>query len=183
MRIRDLCQMADQSYVAQHEAELNKKYIASSDVIYSDGTNSHYIDAEGYINIENISSDTSYIIFIDQAGQVYLGIYQYIEDSKFKEIMDNLKKIRLISNGYIKKVNTDNLSTKDGLIDMNNLICSECGSKEFTQFKYVNTIGEIECRCKFCRTNYTFAPSRYYFIKSKTVVYPANKYGINVALS
>ena len=75
MRINDLCSLSDQYYIAECKEELNKKYVSSSEVIYTDGTNTRRIDEDGYIHIENV--DAEYIIFIDRDDKVYLGIYKY----------------------------------------------------------------------------------------------------------
>ena len=165
MTLKDLRCLADQCYIAEYKAELNKKYIASSEDIFTDGTNTHYVDSEGYVIIKEV--DAEYIIFLDIDSKVYLGIYKYIQDSKFKEILDGINTLRHhIGSAQIKSTKS---LPDDGLIDVNNMTCTECGSVEFSNFS-ISTAGEIECTCKKCRTKFKLIPSKYYIIKSKTII-------------
>lgn len=168
MRINDLCSFSDQYYIAECKEELNKKYVSSSEVIYTDGTNTRRIDEDGYIHIENV--DAEYIIFIDRDDKVYLGIYKYIQDSKHKEIIDELKMIRLQNKNMssAKNQSTNNIALDD-IIDINNMVCTECGSKDLSKFSTNTSTGEIECTCKVCKTKFKLVPSKYFVIKSKTI--------------
>ena len=204
MNLAQLCQLADVFYIAENKKELDQHYIASSEIIFTDGKNKHHIDADGYICIKDIDN-ANYIIFLDQDGNIYLGIYKYIQESKYKEIVDGLHHIReqlglhKHARTHIntpeeeaekppepmtdRRDHTNESIISDDLVDINNPICEECGSTEFnTPFIY-NSKYEIECVCSKCGIQYTLVPSKYYIIKSKTIYKPDNPNSITATIN
>lgn len=166
MKLQDICALVDQYYVAEYKAELNKTYIASSDTIITDGTNTSNIDEEGYINIKDV--DAEYIIFVDKHSKIYLGVYRYIKDNKFKEILDGINTLRSHIGSVLLK--PTNGTPADGLININDMTCTECGLKDFSKFSVNSSTIEIECVCKNCKTKFKLVPSKYFVIKSKTIL-------------
>ena len=167
MKLQELCSLVDQYYIAEHKAELNKRYLAMSETIITDGTNTHYVDADGYVNIKDV--DAEYIIFFDSNSKLYLGIYKYIQDNKFKEILDGINTLRRHVGNAIIKPSTNVTQLENGLVDVNNMTCTECGSTDFSKFSVSASSNEIECTCKNCKTKFKLIPSKYYIIKSKTI--------------
>lgn len=94
MTLNNLCDLFDASYIADHKSELNNGYIASSELIYSDGKFTSHINAEGYIEITSVSTESNYLIFIDNNGDIFLSVYKYLAETKFKEIIDDLNILR-----------------------------------------------------------------------------------------
>ena len=93
MILTNVCQLADVYYIADHQIDLNQRYVSLSDRIYTDGKASHHVDKEGYIIIESLIN-ASYIVFIDKSGDVCLWVYKYIPDTMYKTIMDHLNLLR-----------------------------------------------------------------------------------------
>lgn len=184
MTLSNLCSLADTYYIAEHKPELNQTYISSSEFIYSDGTFKHHINNDGYIEIGEIV-DANYVTFIDQAGNLYLAIYKYIQEIKFKEIIDRINKIRdqtgmhkhstvIVDNDSDAEppAEKDKILTNsaDGdLVNVNNMVCSICGSNKFVEPFVYDADHNITCECENCRTVYYLIPSKYYIIKSKTI--------------
>ena len=211
MNLSNLCSLADAYYVAEDRSELNQKFIDSSEIIYSDGTNSHHIDNDGYIDINNIK-DADYIVFLDQNANVFLGIYKYILEPKYKEVIDALNRLRSQTgmhkhnrtpdkekiyeyHGYdtgpkpVKPVEPKREDDKilkkapADLVNINDMTCSECGSKDFIQpFRY-DKEWNISCQCAKCSTVYKLIPSKYYVIKSITKFKDTSKETINIQLT
>lgn len=93
MTLTNVCQLSDIYYIADHQIELNQRYVSLSDRIYTDGKASHHVDKEGYIIIESII-DANYLVFIDKNGDVCLWVYKYIPDTMYKTIIDHLNLLR-----------------------------------------------------------------------------------------
>ena len=188
MNLINLCAMADSYYIAEHKAEINQNYLSSSELIYTDGECEHHINRDGYIEISNITN-ANYIVFMDQAGNVFLSIYKYILDVKYKDVLDALNQLRAQTGMYkhnanyeVPKNNLDVNPNKieplreddeilklgpDELVNVNSMKCSICGSTDFIEpFKY-DYNWNIKCQCKKCNTIYTLIPSKYYLVKSK----------------
>ena len=181
MNLADICTIADSYYIAENKLELNQEYLSSSELIHSDGTFSHHINKDGYIVIYDIV-DANYIVFIDQSGDLFLGIYRYIQDIKFKEIIDNMNVIRNQTGMHKHNASVEVTDIEpnrecdpvlkdaaDDLVNINNMICTECGSKDFVEPFAYDSDKNITCQCKTCSTIYKLSPSKYYAIKSKTI--------------
>ena len=172
MILQNVCDLFDSYYIADKREELNNNYIASSTEIHTDGTFKKDIDSDGFIHISDLSDDASYLIFTDQNNNLFISIYKYIFDGKFKEIINILNKIRTNSG---KKRKNDNeckpsFDPLKNLIDINTFTCTECDSS--LVWKKPNNIADvIMATCKNCGTEYTFIPSKYYVMKSKKQVY------------
>ena len=178
MELTDICAMVDTYYIAENKLELNQPALSFTEHIYSDGTYDQTITKEGYVKIFNIKN-ANYLIFIDSKNQLYLSVYKYISSTKFKEITDDIKELKEL-------LNNDESSNKftipnelDGLIDINNMICTECGSNDIKEF-YHHENHLIRCICNNCGTEYILEPSKYYIIKSKKVINKSNQNTINI---
>jgi hypothetical protein len=166
--------------VVDKKSNFNNTYIASSNIIYSDGKFSTAIDSNGYIKINNISEDTNYLIFIDQDGDIFLVIYKYIPETKFKDIIDKLNIVRG-QTGMKKHTVAPNkqlidtiLSNNIDLVDVNNLLCESCSEIMTIEKRYSN--GDLIAVCKKCNIKYALKPSKYYVLAAKTKIYSENQY-------
>lgn len=192
MTLLNLCSLADSYYIAELKGELNQDYFSSSDLIYSDGTFDHHINKDGYIKITNLQG-ANYILFMDQSGNIFLSIYKYTSEPKYKEIIDNMNHIRdqtgmykhsesIFNNIAAPKINIPKDKVEvpreedevlklanDELVNINNLSCSVCGSTNFVEPFELDHEGTIRCQCNQCRTIYELMPSKYYLVKSKTI--------------
>ena len=183
MNLLNVCAIADIYYIAENKLELDQEYLSSSELIYSDGTFSHHINKDGYIKIFDIY-DANYLVFIDQNGNLFLAVYKFIADNKFKDIINAMNSIREQTgmHKHDKSANEDtNISpeTINELVDINNMVCSVCGSTEFYEpFVYNENKRDINCQCKSCNTIYELAPSKYYVIKSKKIFIPNSDHSI-----
>jgi hypothetical protein len=181
MTIENLCVLFDGNTVVDKKNQLDNEYIASSNIIYSDGKFSTKIDSSGYIHINNISDTTNYLIYIDQNGDIFLVIYKYIAETKFKEIIDKLNSIR--DQTGMRKHSLLN-RTEDGMAlddmadlkDINDLHCESCNDKMEIVKIYKN--GDMIAICNKCNIKYALKPSKYYVLAAKTKIYSSNKYSI-----
>ena len=202
MTVTKLSEAADICYIAENRDELNQKYIATSEMIYSDGTNSHKINSDGYIEIDEVHN-ASYIVFLDITGNIFLGVYKYIAENKFKEIIDHINKIRdymsKITITDIKKDDKNNNDIEDNndiiitnkstnsemmdkklntWIDINNFICAKCLNQD--DFDIVkNPDASMIFTCNRCKVEYLLVPSKYYIIKQFTAPITNNDCEIN----
>ena len=94
MTLENLCQLFESAYIAHNKAEINKKYITSSTLMFSDGKIHTSVNNEGYIIIERIDDEPNYVMFIDQHGDTFLAIYQYTIEPKYKQIIDEVNYTR-----------------------------------------------------------------------------------------
>ena len=224
MTLMNLCSLADAYYIAKRKTELDQKHIASSDLIFSDGTTKHHVNNDGYISIYNVE-DANYLLYLDQDGNIFLWVYELILEVKYKEIIDRINKIRdtmgmykhtvkareksnivkqtipssvqkdeVLNNNEEEIIKEDNKQEEDiinnkkhktihynreedkyigsapaEIVDLNNLECTECQSKSFSSI-IANEDYSLECTCDNCGTKFVFIPSKYYIIKSKTIV-------------
>lgn len=218
MTLVNICNLADAYYIAKHKYEINQDHIASSTLIYSDGTCKHHVNNDGYIHITSVEGAT-YLIYLDQEGNVFLWIYELTPELKYKEIIDSMNKLRQIT-GMQKhsievkskinnkkdskteefkdkkeEIKTDNVDKEKPeqfiiepvrprlfkreddkyisaapaeIVDVNNLVCTECKSTEFSSY-IENNDYSIECTCDKCGTSFIFVPSKYYILKQKIV--------------
>lgn len=220
MTLTNLCNLADAYYIAKHKYEINQDHIASSNLIYSDGTSKHHVNNDGYIHITSVD-DASYLIYLDQEGNVFLWIYELTPEIRYKEIIDNMNTLRSITgmqkhsikiqskliNNKKESINKENpkeekqelksnkskkeipesitiepikpkrfkreddiylSAAPSEIVDVNNLECTECKSKEFSIY-VENDDYSIECTCDHCGTSFVLIPSKYFIIKSKTI--------------
>lgn len=93
MKLRNLCSMFDVSSIVDKQSQVSNTFIASSEVIFSDGIVHHHINKEGYIEITGIEGEPNYVMFMDQGGEVFINIYRYTPETLYKEIIDNLNKL------------------------------------------------------------------------------------------
>ena len=173
-------------------------HTAYSTAIYTDGKYKTSVNSStGFIEIYNIT-DANYLIFLDQQQKVVLYIYENVPDILIKNISDELREARdeiIINNDNneniieievpentskgewedteLEKIRTSNslqqmFLKENGLMDLNDMICDECNSKEFNIPVMCNDNKTIEYQCKNCNTIYRLAPSKYYRLLSKT---------------
>jgi len=192
MTLNNLCQLFDTYYVAQHKSELNRRYVVSSELLFSDGTYDHHIDKEGYISVNNVEN-ANYFIYIDPTGNLCLWIYELTPETLFKEIINAMNKIRQ-QTGMHKHSVEYNKNKKDTIpeeldkmsddliknapaeiININTFECTECNSNDFIKTRSGNV---IILNCKKCRTKFKLIPSKYYIIKSKTLYTDLTNNGI-----
>lgn len=171
--LKEICEMFDSYFIADKQNQLNKKYIASSDIIFSDGKFNHHINTDGYIVIDNIE-DANYIIFLDQSGDAYIAIYQYTPAHKFKDITDKNKQLRdstgIKKHSIIADTIVPDVDLSEKLVDINEFCCPGCGGKmKFLKVKSSNET--IVAYCESCKTEYVLIPSKYYVIKAKKQFY------------
>ena len=122
MTLTNLCDLFDCSFIADHKADLNSNYKASSDLIYSDGKIESHIDKDGYIIIESVDDDANYLVFLDQNGDIFLAVYRYLLEVKYKEVIDCLNNIRSqtgIKRHQLIDYDTDNNKEKFKYNNMN----------------------------------------------------------------
>jgi uncharacterized protein YbaR (Trm112 family) len=169
--IDDVCSKFDSYFVAEKQNQIDKRYRASSDIIFSDGKFDHHINSEGYIVIENVR-DANYLIFTDQTGDVRLIIYQNTPSFKFKDIIDRCNQIRETTGEIKSEDKNDNSDIKisERLIDINTFVCPTCNGK-MTLIKPKSTSETIVAYCKKCNIEYVLVPSKYYVIKAQKQFY------------
>lgn len=178
MNLSNVCAISDTYYIAENKLELNQEYLSSSELIYTDGNYNSHINKDGYIKIFDVY-DANYLVFIDESGNLFLAVYKFIADIKFKDIINAINDIREQTgmHKHDKSANKkeDEVSESiDELVDINNMTCDVCGSEDFVEpFKY-DKDRNITCQCKGCNTIYKLSPSKYYAIKSKTIFSNAN---------
>ena len=196
MTLVNLCQLFDTYYIAKKKSELNRKYVSSSEFLFSDGDFTHHIDKEGYIVIPSLDN-ANYFMYIDQTGNLCLWIYELTPETVYKEIISAMNKVREQtrmhphSTKYHEKDKTvDNSKNKEldksrdeliknapaEVVNINNFMCSMCSSSEFMKTK---TASNIVLVCKKCKTKYKMIPSKYYVIKSVTMYNDLTANGIN----
>jgi hypothetical protein len=178
MTLTNLCSLFDQYEIVDTEISLDREYYASSEIIYSDGHIESNINSEGYIHITKVI-DANYIMFLDQNEACFLCIYKYTPETKYKDVIDSMNKMKRLSAKISKEdddieqdIKSANNIIMDDLVDINEFTCTECKSKDkmkFTRSKKDSDI--LTCKCQHCSTEYSFAPSKYYRLASKKVVF------------
>lgn len=180
--INDLCNLFDKHEIVELETQIDREYYASTDAIFTDGEIKSNITRDGYIHITSVKN-ANFLMFVDIEHNIYLCIYKYIFTTKFKYIRQKLQILRSRLEEIKENVYADSSDEKntvidciakninDDVIDINTFTC-ECGSKEkmiFTRSK--NNYEAIEAKCKACKSEYVFVPSKYYKLASKKLVY------------
>ena len=185
MTLENLCQLFESAYIAHNKAEINKKYITSSTLMFSDGKIHTSVNNEGYIIIERIDDEPNYVMFIDQHGDTFLAIYQYIsnrtdDDDELSNFAGKINKRNNINREPTAE--NDEILRKENdpkLININNLVCDECESNEFIEPFWRYADGRVKCKCAKCGTIYDLIPSKYYIVSSKRVFNNIDPYKIN----
>lgn len=174
MNLTDLCSLCGQYEIVDTKSQLDKDYYSYSNIIYSDGHVKSHINSEGYIHITNVEN-ADYIMFIGIDYSIYLGIYHRTPDTKYKEIIDNLNKLKKISSEILEsKVDNDKDTLQNtDLVDINTFTCIQCGSNKPMKFtrNRNNNPDALHCKCDNCKSEYTLVPSKFYRISSKKIVY------------
>lgn len=179
--LQNVCNLFDSYFIAEKQNQLNKEYKAVSDNIVTDGDCDHRINGDGYVIISNVNKVTNYLIFIDQNGDLFLAVYKYTPNAKFKDITDAGLKIR--ESTGIKKhavladsassissfVKSADITQSELLVDINNFKCPEC--KKSMIFGKVPESETIVAYCKSCQIEYAMVPSKYYIIKARKQLY------------
>lgn len=178
MKLTELCNKFDQYEIVDTQIQIDRKFYSIHENIFTDGTISTSMSSKGYVRIDS-THDANYLMFIDTQHKIYLCIYKYISETKFKEILRNKSTLRKILDEFnTDKAETENyhidsdIHIEDDLIDINEFICTECSSEEKMKFTRSKTNPDVlETRCEACRTEYSFVPSKYYKLSSKRLVY------------
>ena len=166
--------LVDYYYIINHKHEMSKiEYISLSTNIFTNGTYETKIDsATGFIKIFNVTN-ADYLIYLDKDQNIILYLYANISSILNKTVVDDIK---AISKTIVNKkkpdavsLSSENFLQNNGLIDLNNLVCSECDSSEFKTPVICSDGITLELQCAKCYTIYRIAPSRYYRILSKTL--------------
>lgn len=174
MELINLCQLCDQYEIVDTKPQLDRDYYSHSNSIYSDGRVISHINSEGYIHITNVE-DADYIMFAGINHAIYLGIYKYTPEVKYKEILDRLNRLKNMTAEMLEENINNNVKTvtqNTDLVDINNFACDQCGYIDKLQFTRSPTNPDaLICKCNQCKSEYTLVPSRYYRISSKKIVY------------
>lgn len=175
MTLVDLCNFFDRSEIVDTQMDIDRDYYVSIDTIFTDGEYKTTIGTDGYLQITSVH-DATYLMFVDIEHKIYLCIYKYIPESKYKHILQRLQLLKIAIdrlNGNSEEDDIDNVINgliDDDVIDINEFACIECGNKEL-QFRRLKTNSDIICtKCDKCYTEYTFTPSKYYKIASKKII-------------
>ena len=174
MTLQNICDLFDSYYIADKQDELLTNYTSSSSMIFTDGTYDDYVGSDGNIHISNLSTGSTYICFKDEYNKIFISIYKYIYDGKFKDIISALNKLRETTG--IKRIGSDDLEdhfTPNKLIDINTFKCPDCNSNMIWA-KASKTSDTIVAYCNKCDMEYALVPSRYYIIKAKKKLYSDN---------
>lgn len=170
MTLENLCSLFDQYDIVDEKIDLSRDYYSFSENIYTDGKETHNINREGYIHIRDVQ-DATYIAFVDRLHNVYLCIYRYIQETKYKEIIDKYNILKSTVRNDSKSKSKSTVLAED-IIDINDFKCTECDSDEELIFKRSLTNPDIlTTKCKKCKTEYTFTPSKYYKLASKRLIH------------
>ena len=172
MTLENLCSLFDQCDIVDKQIDLSHDYYSISENIYTDGKLSHNINREAYIHITDLK-DATYIAFIDKSHNVYLCIYRYTQETKYKEILDKFNVLKSIARGESKQSrnNKPNAIISSDIIDINAFKCTECDSDDDLVYKRSSSNPDIlMTKCEKCKTEYTFTPSKYYKLASKRVI-------------
>lgn len=95
MNLNELLKQPDTYYIAATRAKISEsEYLSQSELIYSDADFKHHIRSDGYIKITNINLKVNYIVFLDSNGNIFLAIYKFIPEEKYKEVCDAICSLR-----------------------------------------------------------------------------------------
>ena len=187
--LQNICDLVDSYYIVDKAEKLNSTYLASSTQIYSDGDFNQHVGSDGNVHISNVIN-ANYIMFLDQNKNIYIAIYRYIYDSKFKEIIDNLINLRKITGSpkHAKKLEESsnmqedtNTDSEKNIVNLNEFVCEKCNSDVVWNKPYKDS-DTIIAFCKLCGMEYAFIPSKYYVLKAKKKIYKPNNSFVNIKL-
>lgn len=176
MTLTELCSLFDRYEIVETQTQIDRRYYATTETAYSDGKIESTVGNDAYIHINSVHNAT-YLMFVDIEHKIYLCVYKYIPNSKYKVIRQQLQILKNIIN---KLNNIDEYNDIDALdnhidddvIDINTFTCTECDSEERLVFNRSKTNPEaITTKCKTCKTEYVFVPSKYYKLSSKKITY------------
>ena len=179
MTVQEVCAYFDLSQIVDAQIEIDRDYYSAmgESSIYTDGEIKSHITSEGYIHITSVQN-ASYIIFADREYHTCLCVYKYIPDITCKYIIENLHRLQYKINTTMvdNNISNDDINIDshidDDVIDINSFTCTECDSKDKMIFRRSGSNCDIlEAKCKTCKTEYTFTPSKYYKMASKRVIY------------
>ena len=176
MTLVDLCSLFDKHEIVNTQEEIDREYFATLDTIFTDGEYKTNVDSDAYIHITSVKNAT-YLIFVDIKYKIYICVYKYIADTKYKHIIQRLQILKntIAKLGVFLDHNTEDAIDDyidDDVIDINSFTCIECGSKDKMKFNRSKTNPEaIETKCSTCKAEFTFVPSKYYKLSSKRVIY------------
>ena len=178
MTLDELCGLFDRYEIVESQIEIDRELYTPKETIFTDGDYKSNITGNGYIHITCVKNAT-YLMLVDVEYKTYLRIYKYISDSKFKYIKQKLQFLKDVvkeSDEYSEimdnRINAESTDSIDkDVIDINEFTC-ECGSKEQLVFARSKTNYEaLETKCKECKSEYVFVPSKYYKLASKRTIY------------
>lgn len=181
MALQNICDLFDSYFIADKQDKLNIDYLASSTQIYSDGEFDQHVGSDENVHISNLNG-ASYIMFLDQNKNIFIAIYRYIYDGKYKEIVDQLNKLRKFT-GINKHEKSEKVSVenKNDIVDINTFKCPDCDSDMIWSKPYKDS-DTIVSMCKKCNIEYALIPSKYYVIKAKKRLYKSNNNFRNINL-
>ena len=175
MTFENILDLFDDHYVAETQAALDQEYTANSNNIFCDGSFEHHVKSDGYIKIYNISHDANYVIFLDKDGDLFISIYKYIDEPKYKHIIDHLNELRKTTGVHRHSAHSMHLAEiehDNNIFDINTLDCLECGNElRFTRIKDSDTIVGY---CHKCNIEYALIPSKFYVLKAVKHLYSDN---------
>lgn len=187
MTLNSLCDLFDSYYIADPKGTINQRYRASSDMIYSDGIVHSHIDKDGYIDIKSVEN-ADYIIFVDSTGKIFLSIYKFTDETKYKTIIDSLNKLKAQirthqdtdtksdtkSKGSKKETRLNvKINTDGGVYNIDEFKCFECNSDPAFDTS-IDDRSNVFMVCKTCGCKYTFVPSKYMALKTKETTYKSS---------
>lgn len=167
--LEQLCGLFDKYEIVDTQMKIDREYYSSSDVIHTDGDIKTSVNYDGYITIESVVNAT-YLMFMDLEQKIYLCVYKYVPKTQYKHIKQELQILK-------NKIGVDDnivsdININDDVVDINTFRCVECDFNDKLIFKRSKSNPEaLECKCKMCKTEYTFVPSKYYKLSSKRVIY------------
>lgn len=178
MNLTELCSLFDRYEIVDTQAQIDREYYATLEDIYTDGDYKTNVTRDAYIHITSVQN-ASYLIFVDLESKIYLCIYKYVPETKYKLIKQKLRFLKTvlkemnINNDYKDdKIEIIKECIDDDVIDINIFTCTECNCEDKLIFYRSKTNPEALCTtCNNCKTEYTFVPSKYYKLSSKRVIY------------
>lgn len=166
-RLQEVCDLFDSYYIANSMIQMDKRYVAVSGLVHSDGSYTKEAHRDGFVYIENVK-DANYIVYIDKNKELSLAVYRYTSESKLADIELICKEIR---NNMHELIWDD--EDGDGVPD-NNTINVEDPRCPFCNSPIVvcnNSMGDkmlYVAKCNDCNKGYVLEPDDNYRITSIT---------------
>lgn len=186
--IMDLCALFDRYEIAETQSYIDREYYTVKETIFTDGEYDSHVTRDAYIKITSVRN-ANYLIFIDIEHKIYLCAYKYMPKTKYKFIKQKLQILKSMIAEEVeidihhhhypntdiideKDINKHNVFIDDNVVNINEFICTECGSGEKMSFSRSKTNPDaLITKCNVCKTEYTFVPSKYYKLSSKKTIY------------